>query len=112
MRGGKVQWVNESIGNAISQNHLYFKERIEPYMAVVLYIVFYYAKGHVSGLCHEKGSLTRENLEQDMCCLNHVQPKPIILHYFQDLKKLMAAKRWWDSHLLYHDLRQLEYGQI
>ena len=46
-----------------------------------------------------------------MCCLNHVQPTPIILHYFQALKKLMAAKRWWDGHLLYHDLRQLQDGK-
>ena len=105
MRGGKVQWVNVSIGNAISQIHLYFKKRIERYMGAAFYILFSYAKGHVLGLCHGKGSLTRENLEQDMCFLNHVQPKPIILHYFQALKKLMAEKGWWDGHLLYYDLR-------
>ena len=80
-------------------------------MATALYTVFSYAKGHVLGLCHGKRSLTWENLEQAMCCLNHVQPTPIILHYFQALKKLIAARRWWDGHLLYHELKQQDDGQ-
>jgi len=111
MRGGMVHWMNVSIGNAISHINLYFKKRMEPYMAAALYIVFPYAKGHVLSLCHEGKSLTWEKLEHDMCCLNSIQPTLLILYHFQALKKLISASKWWDGHLLNHDLRQQDDGQ-
>ena len=80
-------------------------------MTASLYTMFSYAKGHVLGLCHEKRSLTGEHLEKNMCCSNHVQLRPIILHPFQALKKIIAARMWWDGHLLYCDLRQQDDGQ-
>ena len=112
MKGGMTHWVNVLMGNGISHICSYFKKRIKHYMATTLYILFLFTKGHVLNLYHEEKSLTWENLEHDMCCLNHIQPTPIILHYFQALKKLIATSRWWDGHLLCYDLKKNGRGNF
>ena len=77
-------------------------------MATTLYHLFPYARGHMFDLCLWEKPLTWEDFWQDMFGLDHIQPTPNILYYFQAFEKLMAARRWLDGHLLYNVLRHQE----
>ena len=46
-----------------------------------------------------------------MFFLDHLQPTPNILYYFQAFEKLMVENKWLDGHLSHHVLRQQEEEQ-
>ena len=52
-----------------------------------------------------------EDFGQDVFFLDHIQPTPNILYYFQDFEKLMATSKWLDGHLSHYVLKQQKEEQ-